>query len=233
MKRAIFICTLILIIMGASGCIMDEGIGFSRSDKREAEVLKGMEEHLLERYGEFEYEHRVVQLSGFTYPYDVCNMYVQVGDTEAERDEFSVYRFYDSETESYYYEDSYYWHIIKGEYENEMFEALSGLFPSCKVYLCTDTPNESVPTDINGDTTFAEAKEIGLPKHMFWIIVNPTLYNEESFAQLDAEVKSVWGDSRPKPILRIFLPESKAKYDEIDRYNIYDNSDFYIVEIGN
>lgn len=201
--------------------------------KQEEKVLMGMQQHLAQRYGQFEYETGPVVIRELNRPdTDICSMYIQQGDTLQEQDRFMVTR-RGTEEEGYTYQDNYYWYLIRDEYEAEIQQELGELFPQCKVFLALNEDSYMLPDEINGKTTLEQAKEIGLPKPMFWVVISPENMKKDEFLQLQTTLHEKWNVRINDVTLRVFLMDSTEMYLNITRYNMYSVRSQFIGEINN
>ncbi len=217
-KRMLKIISLLLLAtltIGMGGCTM------FMSDKEICE--RQMAKHLEDKYGKFEYEGYGAISESWIYPYDQQSYYIVLPD--GTKDEFWVHRYREDNGE-YRFEDTYYWCLIRDEYEAEIKNTLEPFFSDCKVFY----PSQKDPfsNEITDPSLWRELFESNqMPRHITWVLVDENLFGSvENFVALEESILSVWPHSDFE--LRIFLARHDG-YVSANRNNLHDTSNNYLI----
>ncbi len=219
-KRMLKIISLLLLAtlaIGMGGCTM------LMSDKEICEWQ--MAKHLEDKYGKFEYEGYGAISESWIYPYDQQSYYIVLPD--GTKDEFWVHR-YKEDNGEYRFEDTYYWCLIRDEYEAEIKKTLQPFFSDCKVFYSSQ--NDPFSNEITDPSLWRELFETNqMPRHIVWVFVDENLFSSESdFMALEKPVVAAW--RHPEIQLRIFRVQHDT-YLIANRDNQYDCSDDFLAEI--
>ena len=114
-KTVILSFLAIVLLIGGSGCTMDNNNNENKNNKND-EIITQIKNYLNDKYGDFSYEVTGFEASGWDHKYDRLNMRVE------KNGEFvSFYAKRISSEDQPRYEDNYFGVLIKEEYDKKVY----------------------------------------------------------------------------------------------------------------